>query len=166
MGLLDDAIREHLELKRVRGADPGEVVRQQREALGSSPHQEGAPQDGGRREEGPIEPDANREAAGVQGVPSEGDELGPDALHEKNTSSAQVGSLRPRAAGSHGVGRGADDVAPLVPEQETAEVDMQVMLGLEEEEQIAEEDTNADHRYKDDARGSDEAEGGLPPAHE
>jgi hypothetical protein len=32
MGLLDDAIREHLELKRRRGADP-EVAREQREAL-------------------------------------------------------------------------------------------------------------------------------------
>src|SRR5262249_38176477 len=31
MGLLDDAIREHLELKRRRGADPGEVARDQRE---------------------------------------------------------------------------------------------------------------------------------------
>jgi hypothetical protein len=35
MGLLDDAIREHLELKRKRGADPGEVERQEREALGA-----------------------------------------------------------------------------------------------------------------------------------
>src|SRR6516164_1302102 len=33
MGLLDDAIREHLELKRRRGADLGEVAREQREAL-------------------------------------------------------------------------------------------------------------------------------------
>ena len=33
MGLLDDAIREHLELKRQRGADPGEVAREQQEAL-------------------------------------------------------------------------------------------------------------------------------------
>src|SRR5438477_569635 len=33
MGLLDDAIRDHLELKRRRGADPGEVAREQREAL-------------------------------------------------------------------------------------------------------------------------------------
>ena len=33
MGLLDEAIREHLELKRLRGADPGEVAREQREAL-------------------------------------------------------------------------------------------------------------------------------------
>src|ERR687889_754880 len=34
MGLLDDAIREHLELKRRRGADPNEVARQEDEALG------------------------------------------------------------------------------------------------------------------------------------
>ncbi len=33
MGLLDEAIREHLDLKRRRGADPGEVAREQREAL-------------------------------------------------------------------------------------------------------------------------------------
>jgi hypothetical protein len=34
MGLLDDAIREHLDLKRRRGADPVEVARQEQEALG------------------------------------------------------------------------------------------------------------------------------------
>jgi hypothetical protein len=33
MGLLEDAIREHLELKRLRGADPAEVAREQREVL-------------------------------------------------------------------------------------------------------------------------------------
>ncbi len=34
MGLLDDAIRDHLDLKRRRGADPSEVERAEREALG------------------------------------------------------------------------------------------------------------------------------------
>jgi hypothetical protein len=34
MGLLDEAIREHLDLKRKRGADPGEVAREETEALG------------------------------------------------------------------------------------------------------------------------------------
>jgi len=34
MGLLDEAIREHLELKRRAGADAIEVARQEREALG------------------------------------------------------------------------------------------------------------------------------------
>ncbi len=33
MGLLDDAIREHLELKRRHGADPGEVAQEERAAL-------------------------------------------------------------------------------------------------------------------------------------
>jgi hypothetical protein len=33
MGLLDDAIREHLDLKRRRGADPGMVAREERDAL-------------------------------------------------------------------------------------------------------------------------------------
>lgn len=34
MGLLDDAIRDHLELKRRRGADAGELAQAEREALG------------------------------------------------------------------------------------------------------------------------------------
>jgi len=33
MGLLDEAIREHLELQRQQGADPGEIARKEREAL-------------------------------------------------------------------------------------------------------------------------------------
>jgi hypothetical protein len=37
MGLLDDAIREHLDLKRRRGADPAEVAHAQREALDPAP---------------------------------------------------------------------------------------------------------------------------------
>ncbi len=36
MGLLDDAIREHLELKRRLGADPTDVERLEREAFGAS----------------------------------------------------------------------------------------------------------------------------------
>ena len=34
MGILDEAIKEHLELKRRRGADPTEIDREEREALG------------------------------------------------------------------------------------------------------------------------------------
>ena len=47
MGLLDDAIREHLELKRRRGADPGEVAREQSEALPGGRHERfTSPRDG------------------------------------------------------------------------------------------------------------------------
>lgn len=42
MGLLDDAIREHLELKRRRGADPAELERAEREALGPVRRKEAA----------------------------------------------------------------------------------------------------------------------------
>ena len=34
MGVLDDAIREHIELKRKHGANPSELDRQEHEALG------------------------------------------------------------------------------------------------------------------------------------
>jgi hypothetical protein len=45
MGLLDDAIREHLELKRRHGADPDEVERQEREAFGPGQRNEFAQPD-------------------------------------------------------------------------------------------------------------------------
>ena len=45
MGLLDDAIREHLELKRRSGADAGEVERLEQEALGPARREAPAPED-------------------------------------------------------------------------------------------------------------------------
>ena len=54
MGLLDDAIREHLELKRRHGADPSEVERQEQEALGPA-RREAAPPPGDFEDEaGPV----------------------------------------------------------------------------------------------------------------
>jgi hypothetical protein len=59
MGLLDDAIREHLELKRRRGADPGEVAREQHEALDPVPRERSADaEDGGSPAEQGGEVDA------------------------------------------------------------------------------------------------------------
>jgi hypothetical protein len=55
MGLLDDAIREHLELKRRHGADPDEVTRQEREVLGSA---RGGGEFAGRDEDDGSEPEA------------------------------------------------------------------------------------------------------------
>src|SRR4051812_49533756 len=46
MGLLDDAIREHLELKRKHGADPEDVARQEQEALGPGQRNEFAQPEG------------------------------------------------------------------------------------------------------------------------
>jgi hypothetical protein len=62
MGLLDDAIREHLELKRRRGADPDEVARQEDEALGDPRSGEFAR---------PDAPPADAEAAPQPAAPEE-----------------------------------------------------------------------------------------------
>jgi hypothetical protein len=64
MGLLDDAIREHLELKKKHGADLAEVERQEREALGASRQAEfaAADEDGPGPEE-PAAEEAEDEAA-------------------------------------------------------------------------------------------------------
>jgi len=45
MGMLDDAIREHLELKRLRGADPTDIAREERDALGSVQRTGATPED-------------------------------------------------------------------------------------------------------------------------
>ena len=68
MGLLDDAIREHLDLKRRRGADPSEIERAEREALG--PVRRG-PEVGG--DDAPLaEPEAGVEPeAGIRSAPEE-----------------------------------------------------------------------------------------------
>jgi hypothetical protein len=73
MGLLDDAIREHLELKRRHGADPEEVTRQEREALGAPVRGEFAKPDEGERDDVeaavPDEPSDPEEPAAVAAEP-------------------------------------------------------------------------------------------------
>jgi hypothetical protein len=70
MGLLDDAIKEHLELKRKRGADAEEVARLEQEALGPPQRGEFAPASA------PAEPD--EPAAVVADAPAE-DVAAPDS---------------------------------------------------------------------------------------
>ncbi len=109
MGLLDDAIREHLELKRLRGADPGEVAREQREALDPVPRDRRHGEDDHveETEVGAVaasEPDAE-DLDGIEAV---------DAFDEDHEH------------GAPGLERGAD-FSHLG--QETAEFDMQAVLG-------------------------------------
>jgi len=103
MGLLDDAIREHLELKRRSGADPGEVARQQREALAPVGGGEAAPLDG----EPGFDERAGRENSGS---PAPG-----PALDEHPTAAHERLAEPPEEVAPHGV-------------QETAEIDMQEVL--------------------------------------
>jgi phage repressor protein C with HTH and peptisase S24 domain len=71
MGLLDEAIREHLELKRRRGGDPSAIAREEREAL--APGVADMPED-----EGGETPDDLRQEAETAPAPG----AVPAAAHE------------------------------------------------------------------------------------
>jgi hypothetical protein len=58
MGLLDDAIREHLELKRQHGGNPSEIERQEREAFGAGGRPAAPPEGEAADDAAPDEPPA------------------------------------------------------------------------------------------------------------
>jgi len=107
MGLLDDAIREHMELKRLRGADPSVLARQEQDALGpvvlESEDEEQAFEDGDGGHEVALEDDGD---GGHGDLP--GDRSGPSAAHPAGSDFANVG-------------------------QETAELDMRTVLDEQHE---------------------------------
>ena len=99
MGLLDDAIRDHLELKRLRGADPGPLDREQRRALDPVFGDEEAEREGDM-------------PAAVPGVSSNEDSAGAIPPGDPRTAPQHV-----RSPDLSNVG------------QETAELDMRTVLG-------------------------------------
>jgi hypothetical protein len=131
MGLLDDAIREHLELKRRRGADAEEVSRLEQEALGppqrgefagaSAPAEPAEPVDPGEPGE-PAEPAEPADAATVApAADTEWLEDEPEPAEEpaadEPTAAYQAPHAEPDAEG--------DDVLEETPDflQETPEHD-------------------------------------------
>lgn len=70
MGLLDDAIREHLELKRLRGVDPGEVARDERDALGPVQRRSGHSTDSGAEFDSDSSADQSSSETGTRTSPS------------------------------------------------------------------------------------------------
>jgi hypothetical protein len=113
MGLLDDAIREHMELKRLRGADPSEVAREEQDVLG------------------PVDPDEHTESresdedsvAAEQVLPV-AETAEEDAARAEDDSFASAEPAREQDFANVG--------------QETAELDMRTVL---HGEQSAEEDS-------------------------
>jgi hypothetical protein len=83
MGILDDAIREHLDLKRRRGADPAEVERAEREALGPV-----------RRNSNPADLPADADQAadenGFAYDQAEEEDWSHDSVHEPVTGAAET----------------------------------------------------------------------------
>jgi hypothetical protein len=121
MGLLDDAIRDHLELKRLRGADPGEVAREQKEALTPVLGDEDATAD-----EDPLLSLEDFNIASAPTTPSVGETTDGDA---QPTSQLALGA---------DLGTGG---------QETAELDMRTVLG--DGDGAAPDGPAADHRGED-----------------
>ena len=109
MGLLDDAIRDHLELKRLRGADPGEVAREQREAL---------------------EPGLGVEVgAGIDELGAALEDVNPPAGAETAPVRAG-GTIAPASAEEHAPSASpALDAEVSIGGEETAELDMQTVMG-------------------------------------
>jgi hypothetical protein len=99
MGLLDDAIREHLDLKRRRGADPTEVERAEREALGPVRRGVEPAEEAGYQEDRPAD-------AGLVGVE---EPAWPEPLDHDAMSSAAPEALAPLAF------EGSEPAAPPPP---------------------------------------------------
>ncbi|HTW41234.1 MAG TPA: hypothetical protein VMD79_02840 [Solirubrobacteraceae bacterium] len=128
MGLLDEAIREHLELKRRRGADPGAVAREEREAL--APAFEDAPASSGAAEEHAV--------AKVHDAP--GENAADDGLEEHAASDAfdaavEQTYVEEAPTEAHALPTPGSSPVEEHPEehpaisQETAELDMQSVIG-------------------------------------
>src|SRR4051812_32294728 len=107
MGLLDDAIREHLELRRRHGADPGEVARQEQEALGRVRRGE-APAD----EFDPAERDPHAGAVSLDAQPGRAAAAGDDERDDEPVSDPPA---EPAPAPSQPAGEPEAPVAPPVP---------------------------------------------------
>ena len=121
MGLLDDAIRDHLELKRLRGADPGVVARAQKEALAPVFGEEHAVHEDPPAGPENLDPETNSEATpGGEATPV-------PAMSAENPATAPRPAARP-------------DFSKVG--QETAELDMRTVL--EEHQEGVSEQASSD----------------------
>lgn len=110
MGLLDDAIREHLELKRQRGADPSEVAREQREAL-----------------DAPVQAASTEDVAITSDAASAAPLVDPPA-----PTAAPVAAIAADVPADAAPPPPSDEASDTVVAGETAELDMSSVLGEEQ----------------------------------
>lgn len=119
MGLLDEAIREHLELKRQRGADPSEIARAEHEALEPIFPPEGGAEDDAEPVESPAEVEPSAEVPLAEDPGAVGQTAIPVAAADDGRDLSAVG-------------------------QETVELDMQAFLDADLERSSAQPlDTSA-----------------------
>src|SRR5262245_56392777 len=122
MGLLDDAIREHLELKRKHGADPEDVARQEQEALGPGKRNEFA------------QPDAEEEAVAEAPAEPVGDPEPP--LNEEPPADAEP---EPSAPAGYDEDPWLDEDRDEVPAEEALQRQQQPQPPRTGEEDVLEE---------------------------
>jgi hypothetical protein len=160
MGLLDDAIREHLELKRRRGADPGEIALQEHAALDPVYRAEDAAAEGPERADEPTETHA---IAGIDGhVIALDSSDAPDEieLREDAAGGGPVVPAEPRAGQEIPADPASPQGDPLafdqsVTAQETAEIDMEAVLTGEDERDGPQGDPLGREALSGDGPGSD-----------
>jgi hypothetical protein len=146
MGLLDDAIRDHLELKRRHGADPSEVARQEDEALGPA-----------RRE--PVDPAPAPVSAGHR-------ELYDDVAAFEDEPAGSPDAYEPTAADER-IEAGVEDEEPIFDEdlleEEPERPEPSIPAGEPEApvapavpRDDADDDDEEDHRRDTPSRGEDQ----------
>jgi hypothetical protein len=111
MGLLDEAIREHLELKRRRGGDPSAIAREEREAL--APGVAGVPEDEGEEVHNQLRQEA--EVAPAPGAaPAAAHEPAEDRIADLSVGAQETAELDMQAVMGEDPDA-ADPGSPLAP---------------------------------------------------
>ncbi len=123
MGLLDEAIREHLELKRRRGADPSAIAREEREALAPVFPDETADDGASLADDAPETVGIAPDAAPTEGPAYEDDQLADLSAVGQETAELDMQAVMdedPDAADSASpVGPIATEPVPASPAGET-----------------------------------------------
>jgi hypothetical protein len=129
MGVLDDAIREHLELKRQHGAAEDEIARKEAEALGPARRGPAAESDEAYEPDAALEPEA---AADAEPAPDEPEPVAlaePDPAHDDELDEPAGGSMAGAAAA---LGGAASEEPEPEPEPDLPVAETEPVLDGEE----------------------------------
>jgi hypothetical protein len=180
MGILDEAIREHLELKRQHGADDSELKQLEDEAFGSPERPGGEPSGGEAETEAPTQfmaqpegeaeiADATQEPAGALADVEPATRREPDArIADLQEAPEPVEEEQP--AGEHEAVQPEVEAGPSTEERQAIAAQPTEMYDVEEEfsggeeaaaEVLSEEDEDEDEDFWSEQRLSDELDQAL-----
>ncbi|MGA9284113.1 MAG: hypothetical protein WBV85_01600 [Solirubrobacteraceae bacterium] len=157
MGLLDDAIREHLELKRLRGADPGYVAREEDAALGPV-HPRDEPEPAVSREDHIEATSPEQQAQTTHATPPSNSSAGQETV-EINMEAELAGSDPEHGASSSAV----HDTPVTHPDHEQTSGGESLEWEMPGDRHADPNTTHGDGHGDEDRSGSDHPEGGVDP---